>query len=59
MFASIKYITFYVFYRYKPTGNPTPTQHLLTESVRRPDDDRFKMSKHLALYNKIAVLEVY
>jgi len=36
------------------------TQHLLTRSVRRPDDDHLKSSKHVASYTiKIVVLDVY
>jgi len=35
---------------------PTCTQHLLTRSDRRPDDDRLEGSKHVALYNKMVVL---
>ena len=33
---------FYVFYRSKHIGIPICTQHLLTQSVRRPEDDRLK-----------------
>jgi len=33
---------FYVFNRCKLIGIPTYTQHLLTQSVRRPEDDRLK-----------------
>ena len=49
----------YVFYRCKYIWIPTRTAHLLTQSVRRPDDDRLKGSKHVAWYNKIVVLDVY
>jgi len=35
---------------------PKFTQHLLTHSVRRPEDDRLKGPKHVASYNKIIVL---
>jgi len=41
---------FYVFYQCKHIGIPTYTQHLLTRSVRRPDDYRLKSSKHVASY---------
>ena len=39
---------FYAFYQRKHIGIPTCTQHLLTRSARRPDDDRLKRSKHVA-----------
>jgi len=41
---------FYVCYKCKHNGIPTYTQHLLTRSVRRADDDRLKSSKHVASY---------
>ena len=40
----------YVFYQCKNIEIPTCTQHLLTRSVRRPDDDRLKRSKHVTSY---------
>jgi len=40
----------YAFYHCKHIGIPTCTQHLLTRSARRPDDDRLKRSKHVVSY---------
>ena len=40
----------YVFYQCKHIGSPTCTQHLLTPSARRPNDDHLKRSKHVASY---------
>jgi len=44
-----------VFYLCKHIGIPTCTQHQLTRSVSRPEDDRLKRSKHAASYTLIKI----
>jgi len=49
----------YLFNQCKHIGIPTCTQHLLTQSARRPDDDRLKKVETCSLvYIKIVVLDV-
>ena len=40
----------YNVYQCKHIGIPTCKQHLLNRTVRLPDDDRLKRSKHVASY---------
>ena len=39
---TVMYLYTDVFYRCKHIGIPTCTQHMLAQSVRRPEDDRLK-----------------